>query len=150
VASAARNRPPGIKIFRVLPRCRGSPAALRSLFVSCRGGVETGGGGDDGDGEDTGLCRVPEKVGPVGSVCISRKTTSSCRQRSITLAAIFVRHDMNVSFAQLVLDGTAAGNAPRFCPPGKDSLLRLPRRWYVHTLRANSYIIQFSQLFCTI
>jgi len=57
VASSVRNRPPGITIFPALPRCRGSPAALRSLFVSRRGGVETetGGGDGDGDGEDTGL-----------------------------------------------------------------------------------------------
>jgi hypothetical protein len=65
----------------------------------------------------------------LGSVCISRKTKSSCRQRSITLAAIFVvRHDIYVSFAQLVLDGTvtAAGNAPRFGPPGRRFIASSP------------------------
>jgi hypothetical protein len=67
------------------------------------------------------------KLDQLGSVCISRKTKSSRRQRSITLAAILVRQDIHVSFAQLVLDGTAAENAPRFGPPGED-LLRLPRR----------------------
>lgn len=33
------------------------------------------------------------KFDQLGSVCISRKTKSSCRQRSITLVAIFVRHE---------------------------------------------------------
>lgn len=54
MASAARNRPPGITIFPALLRCRDSPAALRSLFVRRRG-VEPGGGEGDGEGEDTGL-----------------------------------------------------------------------------------------------
>jgi hypothetical protein len=62
------------------------------------------------------------KLDQLGSVCISLKMKSSCRQRSITLAAIFVHRDIYISIA---LDSTAAGNAPRFGPPVLNDLLRL-------------------------
>ena len=41
--------------------CRGSPKALRSLFVSRCGGVEIGSGDGEGDGKDTGHFRLLEK-----------------------------------------------------------------------------------------
>jgi hypothetical protein len=47
-----------------------------------------------------------------GMMASHERRKSSCRQRSITLAAIFVRHDIHVSFAQLVPDDGGGERTP--------------------------------------
>lgn len=86
VPLVTRNRPPGITIFPALRRCRGSPAALRSLFVK-RGGAGAGaGGGDgDGDGDEIGL---REPVSDRAGVSASSASASPLSPSTSTSASI--------------------------------------------------------------
>ena len=104
VSAATRNRPPGITIFPEPPRCRGIPAALRSLLVNRRGAAAagTGGGDGDGDGEEMGLREaVSDKAG------VSASSTSASASMSAsalcTTAASPRTVPRRVRFAALVL-----------------------------------------------
>ena len=87
MSAPTRNRPPGITIFPLPPRCLGNPAALRSLFVNRRGaGAGPGGGGDgEGDGEEMGLREpVSDKAG------VSASSTSASPSMSASASCTTV------------------------------------------------------------